>query len=256
MNRGSSNATATMVTTTNSINATGTSGYVEFWVATTNLAAGLGWNFQTSTDGVNWTTRVYELLGSNITVLAGSNHTYASYHYNLSSTERVSTLKMRFQFIGNGTGGPTGPSVQIDDLKVVTTTGSPPVSMPMVDDGLHGDGAAGDGVYGALIPVFPAGTALSYSLTITDSNGASVSSTTPGVYTVSAITPPSSFAASATRTGSNVMLQWPSQVGISYSVQWSADLIRWTNIPVGQTNTWTDLGVMSSASKRFYRVMR
>ncbi len=248
MNKGSSNAAATMVTTTNPINATGTSGYVEFWTATTNLTAGLGWNFQTSTDGVNWTTRVTELTGS--------NHAFASSHYNLLSTERVSTLKIRFQFTGNGTGGSTGPSVQIDDVKVVTTTGSAAVSLAMVDDGLHGDGAASDGVYGALIPVFPAGTALSYSITITDSDGASVSSATSGSYTVSATTPPSSFAASTTRSGNDVVLQWPSQVGTSYSVQWSADLIQWTNVPVGQTNTWTDLGAVSSASKRFYRVMR
>lgn len=31
-------------------------------------------------------------------------------------------------------------------------------SIPMVDDGLHGDGAAGDGLYGATLPAYPAGS--------------------------------------------------------------------------------------------------
>jgi hypothetical protein len=249
MNKGSSNATATMVTNTNPINATGTSGYVEFWVATSNLTSGLGWNFQTSTDGATWTTRKSEL--------SGSNYDYTTvWHYDLLSAERTSTLKIRFQFIGNGVGGSTSPSVKIDDIKVVTTTGDAPVSITMLDDGLHGDGVSGDGIFGALIPAFSAGSVMSYSITITDSAGNSASLATTGSYVVSATTPPTSFAATATLSGNQVIIQWPSQTGIGYSVQWSGDLIQWTNVPVGQTNTWTDVGVLNTDLKRFYRVMR
>ncbi len=162
---------------------------------------------------------------------------------------------MRFQFIGNGVGGPTAPSVQIDDIKVVTTTGSAPVALAMFDDGLHGDGLAGDGIYGAQIPVLPAGTAVTYSITATDSNGGVSASTTAGTYTVSATTPAANFTATASTSASNVIIQWPSQAGFSYSVQWTADLLIWNNIPVGQTATWTDT-TASGVPRRFYRVSR
>ena len=248
MNKGSATATQTMAATTNAINAVGTSGYVEFWVATTNVTAGLGWTFQLSTDGTTWTTRLSEL--------AGSVHGYVTvFHYDLLPAERVSTLKMRFQFIGNGVGGASAPSVQIDDIKVVTTTGSAPVALTMFDDGLHGDGLAGDGIYGALIPVLPAGAVVTYSITATDSNGGVSTSTTAGTYTVSATTPAANFTATATASASNVIIQWPSQVGINYSVQWSADLLTWNNIPVGQTATWTDT-TATGVPRRFYRVSR
>mgnify|MGYP003867281915 CR=1 FL=1 len=42
-----------------------------------------------------------------------------------------------------------------------------PVALTMRDDGLNGDGAAGDGVFGAAIPVQAAGTIVSYSVTAT-----------------------------------------------------------------------------------------
>ncbi len=181
MNKGSATATQTMVTTTNAINAVGTTGYVEFWVATTNLTAGLGWTFQLSTDGTTWTTRLSELTGS--------VHGYLSvFHYDLLAAERVSTLKMRFQFIGNGVGGPTAPSVQIDDIKVVTTTGSAAVTLSMIDDGLHNDGAAGDGVYGAQIPAQTTGTTVTYTVAATDSNSATTTSSSAS-YTVGTATP-------------------------------------------------------------------
>src|SRR5204863_7155308 len=63
MGKGSASATATMAQTTNPIDASGTFGYVEFWAATANLTAGLGWNFQLSTDGTTWNTRLSESAG-------------------------------------------------------------------------------------------------------------------------------------------------------------------------------------------------
>jgi hypothetical protein len=53
----------------------------------------------------------------------------------------------------------------------------------------------------------------------------------------------------------NMVLQWYSQTGSSYLVQWSADLVNWSNVPVGQTNQWTDTNPVTLAPKRFYRLM-
>ena len=176
MNGGSTSAANTMVTTTNPINAVGTSGYVEFWVSNVNLTAGLGWNFQLSTDGTTWNTRVSELTGA--------NHGYVSaYRYDLVASERVASLKMRFQFVGSGIGGPSAPSVLIDDIKVVTTTGSAAVVVTLFDDGAHQDGVAGDGVYGGQIPAQPTGTAVSYTIAATDNNAVTTTSAA-SVYTV------------------------------------------------------------------------
>jgi hypothetical protein len=49
----------------------------------------------------------------------------------------------------------------------------PEVSIPMVDDGLHGDGAAGDTTYGAIIPASASapGQMVRYYVTATDSSG-------------------------------------------------------------------------------------
>ena len=247
--RGSASPTATMAATTNVINASGTAGTINFWAATSNLTAGLGWNFQLATDaaGTNWTTRLSES--------AGVIHTHQLYSYTLLASERVSTLRMRFQFIGNGTGGPTGPKTQIDDISVVTTTGAPPVTMIMYDDGAHGDGLAGDGIYGAAIPVQTAGKTITYNISVTDSNGGTTTTTTPGTYTVSSVTPVSFNAAAAQAAGGNVTITWPTQSGLSYSVQWSPNLLQWTNIPVGAVGTWTDT-TAGSTTRRFYRVSR
>ncbi len=44
-------------------------------------------------------------------------------------------------------------------------------STPMADDGRHGDGAAGDGVYGAVLPPAPAGTLVHYRVRVSDAQG-------------------------------------------------------------------------------------
>jgi Protein of unknown function (DUF1566)/YHYH protein/Abnormal spindle-like microcephaly-assoc'd, ASPM-SPD-2-Hydin/Viral BACON domain len=199
MNGGSALATATMVTTTQAINAAGTSGYVEFWVSTSNLVSGLGWNFQLSTDGVTWNTRLSELTGS--------VHGFVTvFHYDLNASERVNTLKMRFQFIGNGTGGPAAPSVQVDDIKVVTTSGSAATAITLFDDGVHNDGAAADGVYGVQIPAHAVGTVVSYTITATDSISATITSSS-SFYTVGTassfltVTPTAGFTSSGPTSG-------------------------------------------------------
>lgn len=247
--KGTVNLTDSMLTTANAINAAGSAGYVEFWVLTLNMISPNGWAFQLSTDnGTNWTTRLSELTGL--------NHVYQLYHYDLLPSERVSTLKMRFQFAGYNAVAPTpAPKANLDDIKVVTTTGSPPLTIPMYDDGLHGDNRAGDGNYGALIPVAAAGTVVTYTITATDSNGGVTTSVTAGTYTVSAVTP-TNLLANVALSGSNAVLRWNSQAGLSYSVLSSDDLVTWNNLFVGQTNTWTDLGDLSSTPRRFYRVMR
>ena len=175
LSKGSATASDTMVTTTNAVNASSTSAYVEFWVATSNVAPGLGWTFQLAGDGTTFNTRLSELTGS--------VHGYQLYHYDLIAAEQTSALKMQFLFTGNGTGGPTAPKVQIDDITVVSTAGLPPVTITMYDDGLHGDGAAGDGVFGAQVPAEAAGTTVSYSIIATDSNGSTTTLSSAGSYT-------------------------------------------------------------------------
>jgi hypothetical protein len=247
MGKGTAVATGTMAQTTNAINAAGSAGSVEFWVATSNLTAGLGWTFQTSTDNTTWTTRLSET--------SGTNHVHQLYHYDLTAGERVSTLRIRFQFIGNGTGGPTGPKAYFDDITISVTTGSPPTVVTMYDDGLHGDGLAGDGVFGGAIPAQTAGTTITHSISATDANAGSTTSTSVS-YTVSAVTPLSNWSAAATAvTGGNVTLTWPTQSGINYSVQWSDDLIHWNDIFLGATGSWTDT-TAGGTTRRFYRISR
>jgi hypothetical protein len=73
------------------------------------------------------------------------------------------------------------------------------VTVTMLDDGAHSDGAAGDGLYGAEIPAEPAGTTVSYHVTATDDFGRSsvIPTTAPSV-------PESYTVAEGACTGSNV----------------------------------------------------
>lgn len=198
LSKGSATASDTMVTTTNAIAAAGTSGYVEFWAATTNVTSGLGWQLQLAGDGTTFTTRLSDL--------GGTAHSFQKYHYDLAASELTSTLKMQFQFIGNGVGGPTAPKVQIDDIIVVVTAGVPPVTVTMYDDGLHGDGAAGDGVYGVQLPAQASGTGVSYSITATDSNGSATTLASAGAYT----TGPAPSITTATLPAGSTLSAYPS----------------------------------------------
>jgi len=247
--KGDATLANTMAATAVNINGTGTAGHVEFWLGTTSLVSPNGWTFQTSMDGgATWTTRLSELTGS--------NHAMQLYHYDLTAAERVNTLRLRFQFTGYPAIAPTpAPKCSIDDITVVTTTGTPPTTITMFDDGLHGDGPAGDGVFGAILPVMPGGTHISYAVTATD-HAASTTTAPSASYSISPTAPAPNFTATAQLTGSSVLIQWPAQPGVSYSIQSSHDLQHWTNVPVGQTGTWTDVNASEPGGMRFYRVVR
>ena len=198
-NKATPNLTDCYITTTNAINATGSSAYVEFYIATSNLSGTMGWDFQTSIDGGTWTSRLSET--------SGSNHVYSGtpYHYDLSSDERVSTLKLRFRFAGSGGGTPQA-KISLDNIVVKAATTSAPVTLTMYDDGAHGDGTAGDGTYGATIPAQSLNTVVTYNITATDNTTASTTSGT-GTYTVGSgapaltVTPSSNLTASGPAGG-------------------------------------------------------
>ena len=188
--------TGAMIATTNSINATATSGYVEFYVQTQTLDGTDGWTFQVDS-GSGYVTRLSELTGS--------SHTWQKFHYDLASSELVAGLKMRFQFTGGGTGD-LDDRIDLDQIAVTLTSGgATTTTVAMYDDGANGDGVAGDGIYGAQIPAMPVGTAVSYYLTANNTTG--FSSTSPDgapsstySYTVQAA-PVSVFSATPTTGG-------------------------------------------------------
>ncbi len=187
------------VANSTNINATGTSGYVEFYLAAVNQSATTGWNFQVSSNGGStWTTRLSE---------SNTNHaTHALFHYDLAASERVNTMRMRFQFAGGGAGG-TG-IIRVDDIKVVTSSASTPVTVNMLDNGANGDGAAGDGVYGySAIPAQTTGTTVTYTIVATDSAAATTTSasnsyTVVAAAPVLAVTPATGLTSSGTVGGS------------------------------------------------------
>ena len=189
--------TGSTMTTTTAINATGSSATVTFWVATSGLSGTQGWDFQTTTDGTTFTTRTSELTGS--------NHAYQQYSYTLSAAERVSTLKLRFRFAGPGANNV--PKVYLDDIAVTVGGAASPVTVNMFDDGTHGDGSAGDGVYGATIPAQVASTTVTYSISATDSAAKTATSATQSYTVVAAapvlaVTPSTGFTTSGNAGGS------------------------------------------------------
>ena len=234
-----SNAVAT-VTTTNSINAATiagaatTSGYVEFYMMVASLGNNMGWQFQTSTDGTTWNTRLSEIAPP-----AGLSHGYQRYQYDLSTGatgELKSTLKLRFVFAGSGNGA-TVSKMSVDDIKLIATApGS--FTVAMLDDGAHGDGASGDGVYGATIPGQAAATSVSYTVTATDSS--SGTATGSGSYTVGtaapvlAVTPSTAFS-SAGAAGSGTY----SPASVTYTISnTGTGTMSWT---AGKTQPWLTL---------------
>ena len=224
--------TAAMINTTSSINAAGASAYVEFWIQTLTLTGTAGWTFQLDPTGTgsSYVTRLSELTGS--------SHGWQKYHYDLTSGELVGTLKMRFQFTGGGAG--TDHRIDLDQITVVVTSagGITSATVTMLDDGLHGDGAAGDGIYGGQIPAKPVGTTVSYYLTATDGAGLATTSGTlsytvavanhaPTVATAAAATP-------ATVTGTTTAL---SALGADADTAESTLTYTWaaTTLPSGAT---------------------
>ncbi len=180
LSKGSATAAQTMVTTVNPIDTRGLSGYVEFYTTNTNVTVGQGWIFQISPDGGStWNTRASDLTGT-------AHSTFQLNHYDLVAGELTNNVKMRFQLVGNGVGGPTATRAFVDDIVVKTVTGVAPVTVTMLDDGLHGDGAAGDGVYGVQLPAFATGTNIAFSITATDNTSVVTTLASAGGYTTTA----------------------------------------------------------------------
>jgi hypothetical protein len=158
---GTTNLSDSAITTADDINALGNSGTVGFNIQTSGLSNNAGWAMQLNS-GAGFTTRLSELTGT--------NHNWQFYSYNLQPGDLVSNLALRFQFAG----GSTNNRIFLDYISVIVVAGGGSwTNTPMYDDGLHNDGAAGDGVYGGEIPAFPSGATVSYFLTATDEEGLS-----------------------------------------------------------------------------------
>ena len=227
-NGGGPDLTKQSITTSNAIDATGASGYVEFYIAASNLTGTMGWDFQTSIDGATWTTRKSE---------TNLNHAAAIYSYTLTTSELVSTLKLRFRFAGSGPSA-TVAKISLDDIKVVTATASSPVTVAMLDNGLNGDGTAGDGVYSASIPAQISGTTVSYTIAATD-NSQATSTSGNNSYTVSAAAPVLAVTPSTSLTASGPAGGAFSPANASYTLTNSGTAaMTWT---VGKTANWLTL---------------
>lgn len=176
---GTVNLMDAMFATASGIDCSASAGYVEFYVQTRDLAAGDQWTFQTSTDGgAIWTTRISEATAV--------NHGYQAYRYDLAGAELGPNTRLRFQYAGHTVVAPARPPrVDVDDITVATTSLPPALTAPMFDDGLHGDGAAGDGIYAAQIPPQSGGVSVNYRVTATGSNGSSTTSPAAASYAYS-----------------------------------------------------------------------
>jgi len=212
---GTANPADTMFSTTNPIDCTGSAGYAEFYVQTRDMASANGdqWTFQISTNGGSvWNTRLAET--------SGANHGFQLYHYDLTGAELGTDTRLRFQFAGHPAVAPARPPrVDFDDIVVAVTSLPSARNLPMFDDGLHGDGAAGDGIYAAQIPVQPGGTSVSYRITATGSDGASITSPATSSF---------SYGVNAALTDSVItnaeFLGIPTDTGITLNVAAAIDL--------------------------------
>ena len=122
------------------------------------------------TDSTHFVVSTAPNISVSAIALAGTtaNHGYQAYGYTLQQSELVNTLKMRFQYSGYNPPAPVkAPVFNVDDISISTTPG---FTLTMYDDGAHGDGTAGDGVYGVQLPAFASGTVISYSIKVTDSS--------------------------------------------------------------------------------------
>ena len=107
------------------------------------------------------------------------------YHYVLDVSERTANMKMRFQYAGGSVTTPTrAPRVSIDDIVVNTTSGAPPTTLTMVDDGTNGDAVSGDGMWTAVIPPQANGATVNFTIAATGSGGAGTTTSSTTSYTV------------------------------------------------------------------------
>ena len=221
------------ITTTNAINAVGTSGTVSFWIGTTGLVSPQGWDFQTTTDGTTYTSRASELTGS--------NHAFQQFSYTLSAPERVATLRLRFRFVGAGAS--TVPHVYLDDIAVVMGTAVTPVTVNMVDNGTNGDAVSGDGIYTySAIPAQVTGTTVNYTITASD-NTTAATTTANQSYTVTAPAPALTVTPATGLTSSGFQGGAFSPASAAYTIANTGTAsMNWTAI---KTSAWLTLAPTS-----------
>ena len=205
---GTANLSDSMVTLARTIDARGSSAALSFAVWADGMSGAAGWAMQLNA-GTGFATRVSEL--------SGTSHAWQTTAYSLAPGELVSNLLVRFQFRG----GSTSNRIDLDQilLKVVATTGGW-ASAAMLDDGLHGDGAAGDGVYGAQIPAQTLGTTVSYYVTAADGYGSSATNPPAGAAGASSFV----VGTGASAPSYDVLLGRPTDRSVAASVMASADL--------------------------------
>ena len=162
--QGTTNLGDAMVAPAQTLDVRGAAASVSFGLWANGLGGDAGWTFQLNA-GTGFVTRLGELTGT--------SHNWQAYQYDLQPAELVSNLALRFQFRG----GSASNRIDLDYISVRSVaSGTAWSNMVMLDDGLHQDGAAGDGRYGAALPARPTGTTVHYYLTALDGAGASASS--------------------------------------------------------------------------------
>ncbi len=147
------------------------------------------------------------------------NHGFTLFHYDLVGAELGPQTKIRFQATGYSAVAPTrSPRISIDDLVVATTAPPPTLSITLFDDGLHGDGAANDGLWGGSIPALPGGTSVSFKVIATGGDGSSSTNPASGVY---------GYVVNATLTDATVsraeFLGIPTSSGITLNLVFASD---------------------------------
>ena len=205
---GTTNLNDSMITVARSIDARGASAALSFSIWADGMSGSAGWAMQLNS-GTGFSTRVSELTGM--------SHAWQTYNYTLTPGDLVSNLTLRFQFRG----GSDSNRMDLDQISLKTVTASGGwTGTAMFDDGLHGDGAAGDGVYGAQIPAQALGATVSYYVTAADGYGASVTNPPAGAGGASSFV----VGSGAPAATYDVLLGRPTDRSIAVSVLPSANL--------------------------------
>ena len=208
------------------------------------------------TNGTSFTLNTAAFVNTTATPITATattlNHGYQLFHYDLDPTERVASMKMRWQFAGYTPTAPTrSPRVDIDDIVVATTAPPPTVTLTMFDDGNHGDGAANDGVWGVLIPAHVGGTTVNFRVVATDNNAATATNPSSGNFNYVV----NSLLTTATIKGAE-FLGMPKNDSVTINVIASVDqnaFIEYGTQPGKYTNTTTPtLFTIDSANPQFY----
>ncbi len=183
------NLSSNTVTTSACIVATGSSGYVEFYLQDLNSSTtSTGWTFQVNS-GTGFVTR--------LSGLTGATNGWQLYHYNLQSGELVTNLYLRYQFAG----GPATNRFSLDDIVLRTVaagTAYSNVTMNLVSNG----------IYTGQIPAHSDATTVHYYLTATDGSGLSTSVPVgaPAIVYAYTVSSPTSIATAVSFTGKLVRI--------------------------------------------------